>query len=942
MLRRIAVLFSLAVLAFTSIVNAQGSNQLPKVNYTEYKLKNGMRVILHPDKSTPIVAVNVWYHVGSKNEVPGRTGFAHLFEHMMFQGSKNYNDDYFMPLQEAGANINGSTNPDRTNYYEVVPSNFLELALFMEADRMGGLLEAMTMEKLNNQRDVVKNERRQRYDNRPYGTAFEKISSLIYPADHPYHWTTIGSLEDLSNASMEDVQSFFRKYYAPNNASLVIAGDFDEKQARTWVEKYFAPIKGGSEIDRPTPDKPKIDGEIRKEYEDAVRLSRRYFVWHSVPYLSEDEPALDILAQIMSSGRGSRLQSSLVYDKKLAQSISASNSTREIGGTFSVIATARPNGSLEDIEKEIDSIITDIKQNGPSAEEVNRAKNAYEAGFIFGLQTVLGKADRMNSNATYAGKPDIFQDQLNDYLSVTPEDVQRVAKQYLTGNRLVMTFKPGNSQGAPERGAAENRPTSTSDDDEGEGEAEEKAKPKTDYSKNLPKAGPDPKVTLPTIEKGKLSNGLEVWMVRQEELPLVAMNLVIKTGGTANPEGKDGLASFTSGMLEAGTKNRSAVEISNELQSIGANIFAGADWDSTDVGMSTITKHLGKALDIYADVITNPSFPAEELDLQKRRALVGLLQRKDNPTAIAGVAFNKLLYGEGHPYGRSLVGTEESIREIKREDLVKFYETYYSPTNAVLIVVGDVDKKTLTPQLEKALAGWKSRKVPETAVPEAASFERPGIYIVDKPGAAQSEIRIGHPGVSRDNPDFIPILVMNNILGGQFSARVNMNLREDKGYTYGARTGFSFRRGAGPFTASAGVQTAVTKESVIEFMRELNGIRGSIPVSQDELDYSKQSLIRRFPRSIETNGQISGQLADLVVYDLSDDYVNDYLAKIGKVSLTDIKRVANKYLDPEQMAIVIVGDRSVIEPRLREIEGWGKAINYLDTEGNPANLAAKE
>jgi len=939
--KRTIVFLSIAMLALASVTFAQKSDKLPKLNYKEHKLKNGLRVILHPDKSTPIVAVNVWYHVGSKNEVPGRTGFAHLFEHMMFQGSKNYNDDYFMPLQEAGANINGSTNPDRTNYYEVVPSNFLELALFMEADRMGGLLEAMTMDKLNNQRDVVKNERRQRYDNQPYGTAFEKISSLIYPPDHPYHWTTIGSLEDLSAASMEDVQSFFRKYYVPNNASLVIAGDFDEKQAMQWVEKYFGPIKAGGEIDRPDPERPKINGEVRKEYEDAVRLPRRYFVWHTVPRMDKDEAALDILASILSSGRGSRLQSTLVYDKKLVQAVFASHPTREIGGNFQIIATARPNGSLDDVEKEINAIIEDVKKNTPSAEEVDRAKNAFESRFIFGLQTVLGKADQMNGNNVFFDTPDNFQEQLDEYMKVTPEDVQRVAKEYLTGNRLVMSFVPGKAQGAPERGAAENRPTSTS---EGEGEENEEdvKKAKTDYSKNLPKPGPDPKVTLPKIEKKSLSNGLEVWMVRQAELPMVAMNLVIKTGGTSNPAGKDGLASFTANMLNEGTKNRSAVEISNELQAIGANVSAGADWDSTDASMVTITKHLDKALDIYADIVINPSFPAEEFDIAKRRALVGLLQRKDNPGAIASVAYGKLLYGESHPYGRSLSGTEESIRAMKRDDLVGFYDSYYSPKNAVLIAVCDIYVKSLIPKLEKAFANWKGGDVAAAKAPTAVSFKKPGIYIIDKPGAAQSELRIGHPGVSRDNPDFIPILVMNSILGGQFSARVNMNLREDKGYTYGARTGFSFRRGPGPFTASAGVQTAVTKESVVEFMKELNGIRGSIPVTQEELDYSKQSLIRRFPRTIETAGQVSGQLADLVVYDLPDNYVNDYLAKISKVSLADVKRVANKYLTPDQMAILIVGDRSVIEPRLKQIEGWGTSISYLDTEGNPMNVAVKD
>ncbi|MDQ3636284.1 MAG: insulinase family protein [Acidobacteriota bacterium] len=913
----------------TTFVSAQKGDNLPKINYKEYKLKNGLRVIMHRDKSTPIVAVNVWYHVGSKNEVPGRTGFAHLFEHMMFQGSKNYNDEYFGPLQKAGANINGSTNPDRTNYYEVVPSNFLELALFMESDRMGGLLDAMTMEKLDNQRDVVKNERRQRYDNQPYGTASEKISALIYPSDHPYHWTTIGSLEDLSAASMEDVQSFFRKYYAPNNASLVIAGDFDEKQAMKWVEKYFGGIKKGGEIVRPNPKKPELKGEMRKEYEDDVRLPRRYMVWHSVPRMDKDEAALDMLSSILSSGRGSRLQSNLVYDKELVQNIGASNSTREIGGNFVVTATARPGKSLDVIEKEINAEIERIKKEAPSMEELARAKNGVESQFVFGLQTILGKADSLNSNATFFGKPDFFQQQLDEYRKVTPADVQRVAKEYLNENRLVMSFVPGKKQGAPTNTAA-NKPTSNSDEDE---EMEEKkSKSQTDYTKNLPKTEANPKFTIPAIEKKKLSNGMDVWIVPQKELPIVSMNMVMNTGGTANPDNKEGLASFTASLLESGTKTRTATEIANEQQAIGANIGAGSDWDSTNAVMQTLTKHLDTALNLYADVIVNPVFPESELETARKRTLIGFLQRKDNPDAIAAVAYSKLLYGEKHPYGKSLGGDENSVKNIKRDDLVKFYETYYRPNNSTLIVVGDVDSKTLLPKLEKAFANWKSAKVPDVNILKPNQFDKPGIYIVDKPGAAQSIVQVGQVGVSRDNPDYVPLQVMNSILGGQFSARLNMNLREDKGYTYGARSGFSIRRGAGPFTASAGVQTKFTKESVVEFIKELNGIRGAMPVTEDELDYNKQSIIRRFPRTMETVGQISNQLADLVIYDLPDSYFNDYLMKINSVNLKDVNRVANKYLTPDKMAILIVGDRKVIEPKLKDIDGW--AIRYLDTEGN--------
>jgi zinc protease len=935
--KRFFVLFLLITFAMSSTtVLAQKGDKLPPIKHTEYKLKNGLRVIMHQDPSTPIVAVNLWYHVGSKNEIPGRTGFAHLFEHMMFQGSKNYNADYFTPLQEAGANINGTTNSDRTNYYEVLPSNFLELALFMEADRMGGLLDAMTLDKLNNQRDVVKNERRQRVDNQPYGTAGERIGEIMFPKGHPYNWSVIGSLDDLSAASLEDVKNFFRQYYVPNNASLVIAGDFDEKQARGWVEKYFGPIAKGADITRPNPAMPKLEKETRVSVEDNVPLPRLYMVWHSVRQGDKDEPALDILGSILSSGRGSRLQSNLVYDKELVQMIGAGNGTREVAGTFQVSATARQGKTLEEIEKEINVELERIKQTPPTADEIARALNQIESGTIFGLQTVLGKADSLNSNAVFFGKPDLFQKQLDDYRRVTPADVQRVAKQYLTDNRLIMSYVPrkagAETNAGARRGAtndAANKPTSVS--------SEEKKKTAPDASK-LPKPGPNPKFALPPIEKSKLSNGLEVWTVRQSELPIVSMNMVFKSGGTFEPAEKSGVSSMTATLLDDGTKTRSALDIANQLQSIGAAMGAGSGWDSTNVSMSTLTRNLDQALDIFSDVIVNPTFPESEFEQVRRRTLGSFIQRRSNPNAISDVVYDRVIYGKDHPYGRQLSGTETTIKSLKRDDLVNFYQSTYRPNNAVLVVVGDVDSKTLMPKLEKAFADWKPGDVPTGKLPEAKPLDKAGIYLVDRSGAAQSVVAIGQIGVPRDSPDYFPLQVMNSILGGQFSARVNMNLREDKGYTYGARTGLSYRRGAGPFTASADVQTAVTKESVAEFIKEIKGIRGDIPVTQAELEYNKQSLIRAYPRGFETVGQISNQLSNLVIYDLPDSYFNEFISKINAVTLEDVNRVANKYLTPDKMAIVIVGDRKVIEPGLKELN---YPINFLDTEGNPLNPDVK-
>lgn len=919
-------LIVLASVAVTGVF-AQGT-KLPKVKVKQYTLKNGLTVVLHRDMSTPVVAVNTWYHVGSKNETPGRTGFAHLFEHMMFQGSKNYNNDYFTPLQEAGGNINGTTNQDRTWYYETMPSNFLELALFMEADRLGGLLEAMTQEKLDNQRDVVKNERRQRVDNQPYGTAFEKIGEIMYPKGHPYNWTTIGSLEDLQAASMDDVKDFFRQYYVPENTILVVSGAFEEKQAKNWIEKYFGPIaRGTTPVNRPNPDMPRLDKEVRTTVEDSLaRAPRRYMVWHSVKQYAADEAALDILGYILSTGRTSRLQSNLLYGKELVSGIGGGNGTSEIGGTFQIQATARPGKSLDDIEKEINVELERIKKEPPTAEEMMRAKNSIASQTVFGLQTVLGKGSQIGNYAGFLKNPQYFQEDLDRYSRVTAADVQRVANTYLGANRLVMSYMP--KQGEANRSnSAANRPTSVNkadkkDDDQATIDAQTAA---------LPKAGPNPTLSLPPIEKTKLSNGLEVWMVTQKELPIVAMNMVFKTGATAEPKGKEGVAGMTAQLVDDGTKTRSATDITNQQQAIGASMGANSSWDATTVAMQTLTANLDQALDLYSDIIQNASFPETEMNGLRQRSLIGLQQLKGNSGYISGVAYSKVLYGD-HPYGRQLNGNDKTLPGITRNDIVNFYNGVYRPNNGVLIVVGDIKKNTLMPKLEKAFGGWKSGETLASTIPTAGSLDKTGIYLVDRPGSAQSAVSIGQVGLDRSNPDYVPVIVMNAVLGGGITSRISMNLRENKGYTYGANSSFGFRKGQGPFTAGGDMQTAVTKEAVFEVMKELTDVRGGRPITQKELDYNKQSIIRRYPSAFETVNGISAQLSNLVVYGLPDSYFNDYIGKVNAVTLDDVNRMANKYLDPSKMAIVIVGDRKVVEPGLREL---GYPITILDVDGNP-------
>jgi zinc protease len=965
--------------------SAAGNTVLPPIKFTQFTLSNGMRVILHEDHSTPIVAVNVWYHVGSKDEVPGRTGFAHLFEHMMFQGSLHHDNDYFVPLQEAGGTLNGSTNADRTNYWEVVPSNFLELALWLESDRMGYLLEALTEEKLANQRDVVKNEKRQNYDNRPYGLVTAKIAETMYPKNHPYHWLTIGSLEDLSAASREDVSDFFRRYYTPNNASLVVAGDINPAEARMLVEKYFGPLKRGPEVVKPSPARPMLEKEKRITMEDRVSLSRVYMTWHTEPQYTSNDAPLDQLAFILAGGKGSRLYKSLVYEKQIAQDVSAFHNSRELAGQFQIAATAKPNVKLEDLEKAIDEEIAKLKTEPPSEEEMERAYNARESAGVYGLQTVGGfggKSDQLNAYAVFLNQPGYFQSDLLRYRNVKPADLVTVANGYLTDKRLILTVVPrqkGKTTGDPaptnptaaigtpsqQTGAptaattpATTRPggttpagvqpqtkteasattpagaTPTTTTAKGAGKKQDKSQLGGLYVQPKPK--PDPRFKLPQVQRRKLSNGLEVLIVEQHELPVVNMNLVLRTGGAADPADRAGLASLTAALIDEGTKSRSALDISNQLAAIGARLGTGSDFDSGGINLLTISKHLDRALEIYSDVVTNPSFPESELELQRKSRLATLMQRRDDANAIAGVVYASLLYGRNHPYGHPAIGDEQSVRAITNSDIMRFYETYYRPNNAALIVTGDVTPATLMPKLERAFANWKRAEVPTVNISMPPMRDKATVYIVDKPGAAQSVITIGQVGQPRSTPDYFPLLVMNTMLGGQFTSRVNMNLREEKGYTYGARTSFDYRRSAGPFMATAGVQTAVTKESVFEFLKELRGIRGERPVTPAELEFSKQAIIRGFPRTFETPEQMANRLADIVLYNLPDDYFNNYIARVRAVSVDDINRVANRYLDPSKMAILVVGDRKVIESGLRSLTDVGQTITFVDPEGRPA------
>ncbi len=927
--RAFAAMAMVAAAALPAAARQDKKPQPPDLKVEKYTLPNGLEVILHEDHTTPVVGVNLWYKVGSKDEQQGRTGFAHLFEHLMFQGSKNHDKEYFAPIEKLGAQINGSTNTDRTNYFETLPSNALELALWLESDRMGFLLPALSQQKLDNQRDVVKNERRQRVDNVPYGQSMEKMLEAIYPSPHPYHHSVIGSMADLSAASLEDVSAFFRTYYAPNNASLTIAGDFEPAEAKRLVEKYFGPIPRGPAVPRKEAWVPKLDGPKHLTITDRVALPRAQVAWPTVPRGHEDDAALEVLASVLGGlEKQNRLYRALMYDKQLAASVAAFHGAQDLSGTFGIMLTARPGQGLDDLVAKADAEIARIQAEGPTAEEVERAQAVSEARLVSSLQSATRKADFLNGNNVQFGDPLAYKGELEKLFAVTPADVQRVAKEYLGEARVRLDVNPG-----PPTPRA---PEVTVDPETQKGEPAPTAEAIADSFDRtaMPKPEGNPDFAPPKVTRRKLSNGLELIVAERHELPILSMRLVVKGGATQAPAGKEGLGSLTAALLTEGTTDRDALELAQELAEIGANLDATADAESFGLSLSTLTRHTDKALDLFADVVLNPSFPAKDLERLRLQRLAALLRQKDDATSIAGIVLPKLLYGEKHAYGRPESGTPESVKAITRDDVVALHEKLFLPNNAALIVVGDTTADAIAAKLEKALASWKPGDAPDVSAPEAPSDLKPGVYLVDKPSAAQSVLAVGQVGVPRNTPDYFAISVLNAVLGGQFSSRINLNLREAKGYTYGARSRFDYRLGAGPFEATTSVATGVTRPALAELVKELTDVVGERPVTEAELAFAKDRLVKGFPSRFETNSGMAGALADLVLYGLPDDYYTTFQSKVEGVTPADVARAAVKYLDFDKMAVLVVGDRAAIEEELGELP-FAKTIHQLDAEGKP-------
>ena len=886
---------------------------LPEISFEKYTLSNGLQVILHRDLSVPLAAVNLWYHVGSKNERRGRTGFAHLFEHMMFQGTEHV-PDFFGPLEKIGAALNGSTAEDRTNYWETVPSNYLGLALWMESDRMGFLLPGIDQKKLDNQRDVVKNERRQVVDNQPYGKVDEVMLEALYPPNHPYSWPVIGSMEDLSAASLEDVKEFFRRFYTPNNASLCIAGDFKAREVRRLVERYFAPIPPGPPVVRMARWVPRLDAEKRIHMTDRVSLARLYLAWHSPALFAEGDAELDLLASILSKGKNSRLYRSLVYEKQIAQEVQAAQDSRELAGVFEIVVTARPGHSVAELEQAVAEELERLRKEPPAAEEVISSKNEWEARFVRHWQSLGGfggRADLLNFYNVYTGDPEYYRKDYERHLALTPESIHEAVNRTLFPDRkVVIGVEP-------------------------HGDLKPAAVKRTDRSVP-PRPGANPRLRLPRWQEFVLGNGLKLWIVEDHRLPLVQLNLIVNAGWAADPPGKPGVSSLMSELQDEGTSSRTALQIAQELKNLGANLATRSNFDASFVQLNTLTRHLPQAMDLFADVVLNPTFPEEELVRRKAQYLARILQENQEPVTASLKTFLRALYGPDHPYGQPYTGsgTRESIPRIGREDLAAFYRSHFHANNATLIVVGDVKAEAMASRVESLLREWAAADILPPTVPEVPPLERTRLYLVDKPGAVQSVIVAGHLGAPRNTPDYPALEVMNAILGGKFTSRINLNLREEKGYTYGARSLFMYRRFTGPFLAYAPVHTRFTRESLAELLKEIRGILGEKPVTDAEVKDTKNYLILGYPKQFETIGKVAGKIGELAVYDLPADALERYVPEVDGISPAEVQSAAQKYLHPEKLLVVVVGDRAKIESGLRSLR-LGE-IGYLDPEGNPA------
>lgn len=920
------------VIAPTAVIAAPRATV--DIPFEEFTLPNGLRVIVHTDRKAPIVAVNLWYHVGSKDEPAGRTGFAHLFEHLMFNGSENHRGEFFEPFELVGTtDQNGTTNSDRTNYFQNVPTTALDMALWMESDRMGHLLGAIDQKVLDEQRGVVQNEKREN-ENQPYGQVWDALGKAMYPRTHPYHHSTIGSMADLNAASLEDVKSWFRTWYGPNNAVLVLAGDIDVATAREKVTKFFGDIPATPTMAQPKVDVAPLAKSTRATMTDQVPQARIYRVWNVAQTGTPDIDKLQLFAQVLGGSRSSRLDKRLLHQDKLVDSISASAYASQLSSNFLMTADVKQGVDPAKVEAVIDEELRRLLKDGPTKTELEQARTVFKAGFVRGIERIGGfggKADALAECAVYTGDPGCFRDSLEIIQTATPADLKAIGNQWLTLGSHTLVVVPGPRTAVEEDPSVTPAPMTLPPVD-----------PKftttastVDRSLGVPQTTRFPDLKFPSLQRATLSNGTTVILAERHEIPVVQMSYEFTGGFSADQGRKLGTSSFTMGMLDEGAGELDSLAFGDRAESLGANIGAGASLDGGRAYLSALKENLDPSVGLFAQMLRSPRFDQKEIDRVKATWIAGIKQEKARPNGAALRVLPPLLYGENHAYSIpfSGSGTEASIGSLTRDDLVAFHRAWLRPQGSTLIVVGDTTLKEIVPVLERQLGDWTGDGA-APARPQVGDVARPSqprIYLIDQPGAVQANIFAGQVVPSTKDTGAVRFDVANSVLGGEFSSRLNMNLREQRHWAYGAYSFAPSALGQRPWMAFAPVQIDKTADSLKELQREISEFAtGKTPPTAAEVAKIQATEIRGLPGSFETASAVMGTIGGIVRYNRPDDYVFRRKAEIEALTPAQVKAAAAT-LDPGALTWVVVGDLKQIEQPVRTLKLGD--VQVLDADG---------
>lgn len=889
------------------------ARELPDIAFERFTLENGLNVVVHTDRKAPIVAVSVWYHVGSKDEPAGKSGFAHLFEHLMFNGTENYNDEYFGPFEKVGATgMNGTTFLDRTNYFQTVPNTALDMALWMESDRMGHLLGAVDEAKLDEQRGVVQNEKREG-DNQPYGQLFERLQSASFPLGHPYHHTTIGSMDDLNAASLDDVKAWFELWYGAANATLVLAGDIDVETAKAKVERYFGHLASGPALTRPERWVAKRSESSLEVIHDRVPQVRWARSWNVAPLGDADADYLDLAAEVLGGGKTSRLYKRLVYEEQVADRVQIGNSSYELAGMFAISIDIKRGVDVATVEAIVEQELQSLLNDGPNPADLERAQTGIESSFVRGVERIGGfggKADVLASGQTYLNDPGYFRTALKRTLEATPDQVQAAAQRWLSSGDLTIITQPFTARG-----------TTTADP--------------IDRSSGPPAVTEFPEVVFPSAETATLSNGVEVQFARRSAVPSVSVSALFDGGYTTDQGGKLGTASMTMAMLDEGAGDYSALALAERLETLGASISSGSGLDHATVSLSALSDKLPESLALMADVLRRPRFEQSELERLRSRWIAGIAQEQAQPVGLALRLLPPLLYGDGHPYAIPFTGsgTVESVTDITTEDLKQWHRQRLRPQGMRLVVVGDTELAEILPQLEQAFGDWESAAdaVAKPSLDAPAAPEQATVYLLDRPGAPQSLVLAGMLAPPVNMPDEDALDAAVSILGGLFSSRLNMNLREDKHWAYGAYSILSSAKGPRPLMLYSPVETAHTADALAELRRELHEFVGDRPPTAAELQKINDNQIRGLPGQFETAGAVAGAMLSMLRYDRPDDFVAQTKARLESVTIEQTAQAAVEHIRAERLIWLIVGDLKVIEDEVRALDLG--PVQVLDEKG---------